>query len=202
MLKKFKKGDINILICTQVGLKKTLLPKVEFATVMTFDIILNLPDFRTGERIMYIADILGTISATPILIQTYITDNYLMQLFNRDISKKTLMSEFLKQELHNRRQLSFPPYSQLIKLDFYHKDLNVVIANAELAKNKLTTQLLHLGIPEDKFMIMGPSPAFIPRVNNRYIYQIMIKSKLDDIQIRNKVLNVAAGNCRIDVDPI
>jgi len=115
-------------------------------------------------------------------------------------------------ELANRKELSFPPFSQLIKLTYAHKDPIKAEQEGKILKNKLETEIRNFlpsrDLPQGEkleirnFHVLGPAPAFIPRVNNRYIWQIMIKSKIKELALRNKLLRVIPNDWKIDVDPV
>jgi primosomal protein N' len=193
IFRDFYDGKYNILICTQLGLKAELLPAVDLAAIITADPMFSLPDFRIKEYFYRIADKLWTIAKSNLLLQTYITDNPIL---------KNVPDNYLLSEINAREELSLPPFSQIINLSFAHKDPQRAEQDAMVLKNKLTTQALNCQLPVTSYQLLGPAPAFIPRVNNRYIWQIMIKSKIADIKLRNALLRVVPSDWKIDVDPI
>lgn len=204
ILDDFREKKFNILVGTQLMLKSQLLPSpIDLAGIVTIDPMLSLPDFRTHEQALRIMNTIKGL-AKKIIVQTYVPDN----LTIKSISLPD--AYVLDAELNDRKELSLPPFSQIIKLTYSHKDSQKAEQGAKLLKNKLHTQIVncqlsivHKDLPQgDNCRILGPAPAFIPRVNNRYIWQIMIKSKIKDITLRNKFLRVVPSDWKIDVDPV
>lgn len=208
ILQDFRDKKFNVLIGTQLMLKKELLPKVDLAAIMTVDPLLSLPDFRMGEQVVRIIHKLNTISS-KLILQTYMPENYIIRNFALTDSLLwpqggvgKLHIDWLMEELKNRKELSYPPFSQLIKLTFTHNNPKKAEQEAKILKNKLLTQIGHSSFVNCQADILGPAPAFIPRVKNRYIWQIMIKSKIEDMSHRNKLLRVVASDWKIDVEPV
>ena len=202
----FSKGKYNILIGTQLMLKEGLLPKVDFAAIVTVDSLLSLPDFRIGEQILRTVDKLWTTSKFRIIFQTYIIDSTIIQFVSNKLlwtsnDYSDVLNNFLY-DIDERRELSLPPFSQLIKLTYAHKDSQKAEQEANILKNKLHTQMISCQLPVASCQILGPSPAFIPREKGRYIWQIVLKSKIADLRVRNKLLRIVPNDWKIDVDPI
>lgn len=202
----FSKKKYSILIGTQLMLKEGLLPKIDFASIVTVDPLLSLPDFRVGEQVLRIVDKLRTTSKSSILLQTYIIDNPLIKnILNVTLgtfnASKNVYNNLLC-DIEDRKALSFPPFSQLIKLVYMHSNPQKAEYEANILKNKLTVQLSHFDFKISNFIILGPSPAFIPRERGRYIWQIVIKSKISNLRTRNKLLRVVPSDWKVDVDPI
>jgi len=230
----FRRKKCDVLIGTQLMLKKGLLPKIPLAGVVTLDPLFSIPDFRTAEYAFRILHRLRAVSGL-ILIQTYMAENPLAQhVFSSS------WNEFASRELANRKELFFPPFSQLIRVTYRHKDASSAEQQARLLKNKLGVQWdsirpqipntkyrvlpprpseapqsegglrpsetptasQSVGEKEDEIRILGPSPTFIPRVKGRYVWQVMIKSKGEDLALRNKLLRVIPNDWKIDVDPV
>ena len=193
----FSDKKYSVLIGTQIMLKPELLGQVDLAAIITIDPILSFPDFRINEQVIRLVNKLRTSTCNQLLLQTYSPDNYVIQ----NVSNISLMSE-----IENRRELSLPPFSQLIKLVYAHKDPAKAEQEAKILKNKLLVQWDSL-LPNIRYtiydiQILGPAPAFIPRTGNRYVWQIMLKSKIKDLTLRNRLLRVVPGDWKIDVDPI
>lgn len=207
ILDAFRMKKINILIGTQAMLRETLLPRVALAAIITLDPMLSLPDFRIREQAIRILHKLGTISFRQLILQTYIVDNYIIKNISNNILEtkdldKNVFSILLMSEIEQRKELSLPPFSQIVNLSYAHGDPKRAEQEAMVLKNKLVTQAVSLKLSSISYQILGPAPAFISCVNNRYIWQIMIKSKILDIKLRNALLRVVPSDWKIDVDPI
>jgi primosomal protein N' (replication factor Y) (superfamily II helicase) len=194
ILSDFKKGRYKILVSTSYGIKSELLPTVRLVSIITIDPLLSLPDFRMGEEVCHIRDKLKSLCSEKFLFQTYVTNN--------DFFK----DNFLEEEFENRKILLFPPFAQIITLSYSDYSPGKAEQEAKLLKNKLQTQWNYLQLASKHntldLRILGPAPAFIPRVNSRYIWQIMLKSKIKDLKLRNKLLHIVTNGWKIDVDPI
>ena len=125
------------------------------------------------------------------------------------VIKKVMEYDFkslYKQELADRKHFKYPPYFKLIKLILIHKSSSYLIVGA----NNLSIELKkRLGE-----RILGPEFTIIPRINNYYNQQILIKvehtlylSKVKDfIQLSINRWSKKEGSKSIrvkaDVDPI
>ncbi len=203
----FRAKKYNILIGTQLMLKSPLLPKISLSAIVTVDPLFSIPDFRMPEQILHIIDKLRSVTLSKVIFQTYMLENYVIQYVLNTLSKTNdtevnVLNKFLENEFETRSALSFPPFSQLIKLVYQHKDPQKAEQEAQILKNKLQTQIANLALQTGDFQLLGPAPAFIARMKNRYIWQIMVKSKIIDLKMRNRVLRVIPSDWKIDVDPV
>ena len=139
------------------------------------------------------------------LLQTYIMDNDIHNNLGASFTS------FATRELTDRENLLFPPFSQIIKLSFAHPNVERAEQEAMQLKSKLETQYANFRFSSldrdilsdsETFRILGPAPAFIPRVKNRYIWQIMIKSQIASLPARNHLLRIVPSTWKIDIDPV
>ncbi|MBI3671233.1 primosomal protein N', partial [Candidatus Azambacteria bacterium] len=190
----FKNGNINILVGTQLLFKKYDLLKVELAAVLSMDNLLYLPDFRSGERIFQVASRISFFCGknSDFIIQTYTPENPIFEIIkNMDYEK------FYKNEIQSRETFGYPPFSSLIKLIYKNKDRKI----AELEADRLTSKIEKLNLKNIR--ILGPAPAYIPKVKNNYIWQVIVKIKNTDDPKKEKDLllkNIPEGWI-IDVNP-
>lgn len=216
-LDDFRGKKYSILVGTQLMLKENLLPKASLVSIITIDSVLSLPDFRISEQVLHIVDRLlqcskfsnnrGKNLLPSILLQTYIIDNFVItnvlnSSLETDKNSVYVHNKFVSEDLKTREELSLPPFSQLIKLSYSHRDPLRAEHEAKVLKNKLQTQANSLRLTAYGLRLLGPVPTFIPRVKNRYVWQIVIKSKIDDLPLRNKLLRIVPSDWKIDVDPI
>ncbi|MBU3922982.1 hypothetical protein KJ684_01970, partial [Patescibacteria group bacterium] len=92
---------------------------------------------------------------------------------------------------------SYPPFSQIIKLSFEHKNPIIAKDQVKILLEKLKQQKKNLNL---NLEIIGPIPGFISKVRNQYKWNILIKSK-EKIEKRNKLLIIVPSNWEIQVDP-
>ncbi len=132
------------------------------------------------------------------LIQTYHSENLAIKsAIENDFNK------FYNEEIKIRKIFSYPPFSQIIKLTYSHKDPVRAKNESIILKTKLEQQIKSIFKNEDtksKINLLGPVPAFIPRENGLYKWNIIIKSKLSTEE-RNELLVIAPSTWEVEVDP-
>ncbi len=197
ILEKFKNHEADILIGTQMITKGLDLPRVTLVGVISSDTALNLPDFRSGERtFQLLTQVAGRAGRGPlggeVIIQTYSPDHYAIRAAARHDYQG-----LYNQEIEYRRQLRYPPFSQLASMVFSHRNDNACKKEAERIKKLLNSVINARGIPG--MSIIGPAPAFIHRLRGRYRWQIVVRGSklsefLGDIPIPQ--------GWTIDIDPV
>lgn len=183
IFKQMVNGDADILLGTQMIAKGLDLPRVGLVGVVAADSTLNLPDFRGAERAFHLlTQVAGRTgrgsSCGRVIFQTYNPEHYALQF-----AKLHDYEGFYNEEIENRRILAYPPFSELFKFGFSGIDRQAVVAATQSFRKLLTLVLeehrAELG--ENRLEILGPSPALIEKVNNRYRHQIIIKSDLPEL---------------------
>lgn len=171
ILSRFKNENINIMVGTQMIAKGHDFPNVTLVGVLAADSMLNLGDFRSAERtfqlITQVAGRAGRGDAEGrVVIQTYNTEDYsILAACDQDYK------EFYKKEILIRKQLDYPPFSNIALVTFSgRKDREVF----DIAKGTITD--LADNSPEN-FTILGPSRCPIPKISNKYRWRLVIKSK-------------------------
>ena len=197
---QFKNGACDVLVGTQLMLKPDLLAQVAHAGIVTVDPLLSLPDFRVGERIYHIIDTLRSRAQKTLILQTYRPET---PLFEQALCGA--WDVFEKEERHIRKALAWPPYSHIIKLSFAHREAEKSQAEAEALASKLQIQSTYLGVEKD-MRVLGPAPAFIPKVRGKYIWYMIIKWPVkgtapQHIEARNRLLAIVPRGWDIDIDP-
>jgi len=194
---EFRQKKFLVAIGTQLLLKQNL-PKVPLFAIVSMETILTLPDVRTSERSYQLINFGYEHAEREFLIQTYRPDHYVFHT----IADPQL---FYREELEMRKIFQLPPYTQFIKLSFSHTDGEQAQQEAHALKRKITDRSHNLektGTAEKKpFEVFGPIPAFIPKTKGRYTYHLLIKSQLDNLKVRNQILDVVPPRWVIDVDP-
>lgn len=182
--KQLVEGKIDILIGTQMVAKGLDLPGVTLVGVVAADSALGLPDFRSAERTYQIlTQAAGRAGRGEkpglVYIQTFNPGHYSISAV-----VKQNEAEFYQKELMYRQAGDFPPFTNLIRLVFSGPEKEAVIraaaeVTAEIKKAFTTVKASPDGEGEKVFI--GPTPAAIERVQNRYRWQTLIKTK--DISI-------------------
>ncbi|MFH1565430.1 MAG: primosomal protein N' [bacterium] len=196
---QFKNKEFDILVGTQMITKGWDLPNVGLVGVVSADTTLNLPDFRSSERtFQLITQVAGRtgrgVEAGEVVLQTYSPDNFAIKAAaNHDFDS------FYKEEIANRKNLNYPPFTRLVKLFFRNQDKNKTQQTADSLLEKLKNKAKEID-RDLTIEFIGPFPAFISKVRDNFIYQIIIKIK--DLKINvNDLLDEIPSNWIVDIDP-
>ncbi len=173
ILDRFRSGQADILIGTQMVAKGLDLPSVTLVGVVSADTSLNLPDFRVGERtFQLLSQVSGRAGRGPlggrVIIQTFSPAHYAVQA-----AAGHDYAAFYRREIEYRRQLGNPPFSQLARLTFSHTNDAVCRREAEKMYRRLTEERDARGVSGLGFI--GPAPAFIHRLRGRYRWQLILR---------------------------
>jgi len=207
LIRRWERGDIDILIGTQMITKGHDVAGVTLVGALSADLSLNLPDFRAGERTFQLLSQLAGRAGRGsdpgrVVIQTYSPDHYVMQhLPNHDYAGFfTMESEF-------RRTLHYPPYTRLINLRFDGPRA----AEVETRARTLAAQLRQLQCQETKYgagiEVLGPAVAPIEKLRNRHRWQLLLKGENSAVLLefaghaRRLLPDARGGRLQIDVDP-
>jgi len=188
VLKKFKKeGDI--LVGTKL-LLKVKLPDNLFTGIVLIDPILSLPEFNAQEQVFrMIAGFRGC--SEQLLIQTYNSDHELFGYLNKS------PEEFYKKELKNRKNLWYPPYSEIIKLSYKGSEDSKTKKEAQRVKEKIEKR-----IKDQKVQVLGPAPNYVPKVENKYIWNLIVKTEPENQKAKQKLRTLIPKDWQVDVNPI
>ncbi|WP_022667022.1 replication restart helicase PriA [Desulfospira joergensenii] len=174
LLKKIRNRTVDIIVGTQMLAKGHDFPSITLVGVVCADLSLNLPDFRAGERtFQLLAQVAGRAGRGrepgKVIMQTYTPDHFIIEA-----SKRQDFVEFFNNEAPFRKALEYPPFSRMIQLKISGKDPKKVQAHARTVAGVLN-RLLQSGSKENEIRIMGPIEAAIPRISDRYRWQILVK---------------------------
>lgn len=211
LIQKFKNEPRAILIATSQIIKflrcgkSPKMPggnlKFSAGLVPLTDLELNFPDYLNRENVFQNLYKLALNIKNELILQTFSPEAEFFKIF-----AKLNYPEFAKQELIIRKAFYYPPYSHLIKLKYQNKNLSYAEKQAKILFEKLQTQLQFLAskfqIPNSKFQILGPAPAFIPQVKGLHEWQIYLKIPPQKDLIKRQLLNVVPRDWKIDVEPM
>ncbi len=199
LLTQFANGEADLLVGTQMLTKGLDLPQVTLVGVVAADGLLNLSDYRASERAFQtLTQVAGRAGRGDdpgrVIVQTYTTEHQVIAAV-----RSHDYQSFSQAELEQRQALNYPPYGRLILLRLSSLDPIQVQNTAQIIATTLST--------EEEFEILGPAPASILRVANRYRWQILIKFAPDALpqlpdweEVRS--LCPASVSLTIDVDPL
>ena len=177
LLSKFQKGEIDILVGTQMIAKGLDNPNVTLVGVISADTGFSVPDFRASERgFQLLTQVAGRAGRGEykgkVVFQTYNPDYYAFQS-----AKSQNYEKFFETEIKARQEFDYPPFSQIIRLILSSM-------NNYRAEKSAMEIALRLNTMTDKFGFgeyletLGPTPCIISKINGFYRYQIIIKNKL------------------------
>lgn len=174
LLEKFQRGDIDILVGTQMIAKGLDNPNVTLVGVISADASFNLPDFRASERgFQLLTQVAGRAGrgefAGKVLFQTYNPDFYALES-----AKSQNYREFYDTEIAAREEFDYPPFSQIIRLILSSQNNFRAEKSAQEIALRLCIMIEKYGISE-RLDILGPTPCVIERINGQYRFQILIK---------------------------
>ena len=169
LLDDFKKGEIDILLGTQMVAKGLNFPGVKLVGIVLADTGLHLPDFRAQERtfalIVQVSGRAGRYMPDgKVIIQTYRPENEAVKLAARG-----KIREFYNKELEIREMLRFPPFTRLFRIVFRGKDRNKVYETA----GKVAS-LLRKTISDSE--LLGPSECPLSVISGNLRHQIIIRT--------------------------
>jgi len=202
LIEQMSAGEIDVLIGTQMIAKGHDFPSVTLVGVLNADTALNLPDFRSAERVFsLLSQVAGRAGRGDrpgrVMIQTYAVDNYALDFVTRHDYRG-----FANLELSQRQVLAYPPFGHLVNLVLSGNDENRVKRAAEQISDNLTA-----GDPETE--VLGPAPCLLPRLRNKHRVQILLKAK-ERMPLRRQIEQLqrlrsqlpAGVVLTVDVDPV
>ena len=167
LLTQFANGEAHLLVGTQMLTKGLDLPQVTLVGVVAADGLLHLSDYRANERTFQtLTQVAGRAGRGDdpgrVIVQTYTPEHPIIEA----VQKHDYQS-FADAELAQRQTLNYPPYGRLILLRLSSLDPIQVQNTAQIIATFLNNK--------EGFEILGPAPASILRVANRYRWQILLK---------------------------
>jgi primosomal protein N' (replication factor Y) (superfamily II helicase) len=195
LLAQFTDHQADILIGTQMLAKGLDLPLVTLVGVILADVGLNLPDYRSGERVFQLlTQVAGRAGRSPLggraIFQTFLPEHYAIQS-----AAAHDMDGFYEKEVGYRRKLGYPPYSRLLRLEYRHPKADEVSNTAILMGSKIKKW-----IDEGQHSvteIIGPAPCFFSRQHGNYRWQIVLRGPDPAAVLRGKSL----GDWQVEIDP-
>jgi primosomal protein N' (replication factor Y) len=206
ILSDFRQGKIDVLVGTQMIAKGHDFPGVTLVGVVSADIGLGLPDFRSAERtFQLLTQAAGRAGRGDkpgrVLVQTFFPEHYAIRM-----AAEQNYEAFFHKEMRFRRMMHYPPMTALA---------NVIAQGSKLEQAAVVAK--HIGnflIPMEKntegLKILGPTPAPLAKLEGRYRIQFLIKctsrARLSSILQRLVAYTDQRGipqrSLMIDMDPM
>ncbi len=171
VLGAFRRGEIDILIGTQMIAKGLHFPNVTLVGVINADSTLHMPDFRAGERAFQLfTQVAGRAGrgdvAGEVILQTHTPTHPAIQAARRGD-----FDGFIDEEIEARRELGYPPFQRLVCVHIRGDD--------ERAVERAATELhaaLEGRVDRDRVQIPPPCPAPIARIQRQHRWQIVVRT--------------------------
>jgi primosomal protein N' (replication factor Y) (superfamily II helicase) len=207
LIRSWERGEIDILVGTQMITKGHDVTGVTLVGALLADLSLNLPDFRAGERTFQLMSQVAGRSGRgddpgTVIIQTYAPDHYAIQhLIKHDYKG------FFDSEIEFRRALNYPPFSRLVGFKLDGPKIDEVEIKARMVGGMLRDRAGKNPHVQDRIEILGPAPAPIQKLRNRYRWQLLLKGKQSSSllelakQVRAAFPRSRSIRLHIDVDP-
>ena len=207
MLDDFREGRADILLGTQMVAKGHDFPRVTLVGVALADTSLHVTDFRASERTFsLLTQVIGRAGRASdegvAVIQTFQPNNETIRLACRQD-----YDSFYEGEIALRRELSYPPFCDMVQLTLTADDESELSRAADtlstMVKAKLAGEYAKL-----PFVVYGPFEAQIYKLNEKYRMRMMVKCRLNAESRRmfSELLSEFAkdrkGTLAVDLNPL
>jgi primosomal protein N' (replication factor Y) len=196
LLDRFANREADILVGTQMIAKGLDLPGVTLVGVVSADIALNLPDFAAAERAFTLLTQVAGRAGRGAEAGTVIIQTFNPQHFSIDAASRHDFHEFYAAEIDVRRRYGYPPFRRFVKFTYSHKNRRNSQNEALLLRERLDEWIERLGMTDTD--IVGPAPAMMERVQNKYRWQMIVRGP--DLHPLLRVID--APDWQIDIDPV
>ena len=205
LLGRFARGEVQVMLGTQMIAKGLDYPNVTLVGVISGDTALALPDFRAAERtFQLITQVAGRAGRgdTPgrVVVQTFLPDDPTIRM-----ALKQDYVGFAETELKDRREVGLPPFSRLARIILRDQDQTDLHKIARTVTEKLAAAIAEGG---GAVTMRGPMPCAIGRIAGYHRNQILLQSERPEPL--QEVLRTAraagafskAESVAVDVDPV
>ncbi|HWP40032.1 MAG TPA: primosomal protein N', partial [Tepidisphaeraceae bacterium] len=204
-LGRFARGEIQVMLGTQLIAKGLDYPNVTLVGVISGDTALALPDFRAAERtFQLITQVAGRAGRGDVpgrvVLQTFLPDDPTIQA-----ALKQDYPGFARVELEHRRSVGLPPFTRMVRIVIRDQDADKLSKHAD----ELAAQLLQAAEPHGSAVVLrGPMPCAIGRIAGYFRSQIVLISpsaaRLQHILAAARQQGALARSQRVavDVDPV
>lgn len=195
LLRQVERGEVDIVVGTQMVAKGFDLPRVTAIGVVNADTGVHLPDFRSGERTFsLLTQVAGRAGrrgpGSRVIVQSYTPEHYAIQAAARHD-----YDGFFAEEIDFRRQHRYPPFVRLARFLYRHRDDATCARAADELARALARHARQRGVAMD---LLGPAPAFAARVRGEYQWQVILRAA--DLDALLDGLPAPPG-WHVDIDP-
>jgi primosomal protein N' (replication factor Y) len=173
ILERVARGDVDVLVGTQMIAKGLDFPGITAVGVVDADVALHLPDFRAGERtFQLLAQVAGRTGRGPaggrVVVQTRHPEHEALQR-----AAAHDVDGFLEHEWEARRVPPYPPHVALLRV-------LVEAADGQRAARAATEAATWIGEVNERLGgslgVVGPAPAPLERLRGRWRWHLLVKA--------------------------
>ena len=170
LLGRFARGEIDVLVGTQMIAKGHDFPRVTLVGVVSADVGLGLADFRAAERtFQLLTQVVGRAGrgeeAGEAIIQTLFPEHYCIQHARRQDYRA-----FFEEEAKFRRAMQYPPRMALTCGIVRARTLEAAMAEAGALVRRLRASA-----GQGRFLVLGPAPAPFVKLRGEHRAQFFVK---------------------------
>ncbi len=202
ILNRFRKGEADILVGTQMIAKGLDFPNVTLVGVISADTALHIPDFRASERtFQLISQIAGRsgrgVEPGEVIVQTFDPENFAIQC-----AVAHDYNSFYSRELEMRRELGYPPFVSLVNVISH--DADDAVAQTRLREFIEVFRGIDAACQVD---VVGPVRAVLAKLRGEYRWHVLLRST-ERAKMLEAIRNALAVNAKlrrslvVDVDPL
>ena len=204
LLWRVERGEVDILLGTQMIAKGHDFPNVTLVGVLAADALLGRPDFRAGEHtFQLLAQVAGRSGRRErpgeVIVQAYDPDHHAVRT-----ACEQDYEAFARAELAYRKALDYPPFTALALLVFRDR-------NPDTARERASR--VAAALRQKRFAglnVLGPAPAPLERLRGEYRMQVLLKAArrpvireaLADATAQIERLRLRPESVTVDVDPV
>ena len=176
MIAAFSRGDYDILVGTQMVAKGLDFPNVTLVGVLNTDQALYADDYRNYERAFsLLTQVVGRSGRGrekgSAVIQTYTPDNLIIAMAARQD-----YDAFYQTEIKMREMMLYPPFADICLIGFVGENQPLTL-RAAAGFLDMFAKDARKDYPKMPLRILGPSPASVVKVSNKYRYKLIIKCR-------------------------
>ncbi len=196
ILTHFANHQADVLVGTQMLAKGLDLPLVTLVGIVLADVGLNLPDPFASEKVFQtLTQVAGRAGRSAlggkVILQTFMPEHYAIQF-----AAKHDVNGFYERELEYRKQLGYPPYARLARLEYRHADPAKAQVESQKTADRLKVKIEAQARHQTE--LIGPVPSFYSKVDGVYRWQIIVRGP-DPVSLLRDIKLI---DWRIEIDPI
>jgi primosomal protein N' (replication factor Y) len=196
ILMHFANHQADILVGTQMLAKGLDLPLVTLVGIVLADVGLTLPDPFANEKVFQtLTQVAGRAGRSArggkVIMQTFMPEHYAIQF-----AAQHDVDGFYQRELEYRKQLGYPPYARLARLEYRHADAIKAEEESKRVADKLRARIE--SEKRHQTELIGPVPSFYSKMDGVYRWQIIVRAP-DPVSF---LRDIKFNDWRVEIDPI